>query len=127
MTNLIDVLHYFGSSLDRGGQIGMVYMDMSKAFDKVHHRKQCVTVLGAKTNSLSITSGVPQGSKEMRTTNHAKQLQDDINNLETWSTTSGLSFNETKCKAQTITRKLKPITSKHTLKHCQLTSTQKRG
>ena len=37
MTNLIDVLHYVGSRLDRGGQIDMVYMDMSKAFDKVHH------------------------------------------------------------------------------------------
>ena len=129
---------------------------MSKAFDKVHHdvliqmlrkvygfggnllrwfrsyltnRKQCVTVLGAKSkNSLSITSGVPQGcilgpilfllhvndlpssvkpsqvamfaddtelSKEIQTTNDAVQLQDDINNLETWSTTTGLS-----CKAQ---------------------------
>ena len=62
---------------------------MSKAFHKVHHdvliqrlrkvygfrgnllrwfrsyltnREQCVTVLGAKSNLLSITSGVPQGS-----------------------------------------------------------------
>ena len=184
MTNLIDVLHYVGSRLDRGGQIDMVYLDMSKAFDKVHHdvliqklrkvygfggnllrwfrsyltnRKQCVTVLGGKSNSLSITSGVPQGSilgpalfllyvndlpssvstsqvamfaddtklfREIQTTNDAEQLQDDINNLETWSTTSGLPFNETKCKAQTITRKLKPITGKYTMKDCQRTSTK---
>ena len=184
MTNLIDVLHYVGSRLDRGGQIDMVYLDMSKAFDKVHHdvliqklrkvygfggnllrwfrsyltnRKQCVTVLGGKSNSLSITSGVPQGSilgpalfllyvndllssvstsqvamfaddtklfREIQTTNDAEQLQDDINNLETWSTTSGLPFNETKCKAQTITCKLKPITGKYTMKDCQRTSTK---
>ena len=37
MTNLIDALNYVGSCLDRGGQIDMIYMDMSKAFDKVNH------------------------------------------------------------------------------------------
>ena len=133
---------------------------MSRAFDKVHHdvliqklrkvygfggnllrwfrsylanREQCVTVLGAKSNLLSITSGVPQGSilgpalfllyindlprsvktsqvamfaddtklfKERQMTNDAEQLQNDINNLKTWSTTSGLSFNETTVSAR---------------------------
>jgi hypothetical protein len=89
VTNLIDALNYVGSCLDRGGQIDMIYMDMSKAFDKVNHdvliqklrnnygfggnllrwfrsyltnRKQRVTVLGATSNPLSVTSGVPQGS-----------------------------------------------------------------
>ena len=86
MTNLIDALNYVGSCLDRGGQIDMIYMDMSKAFDKVNHdvliqklrnnygfggnllrwfrsyltnRKQRVTVLGATSNPLSVT---PQGA-----------------------------------------------------------------
>ena len=89
MTNLIDALNYVGSCLDRGGQIDMIYMDMSKAFDKVNHDvliqklrnnygfgsnllrwlrsyltnlKQRVTVLGATSNPLSVTSGVTQGS-----------------------------------------------------------------
>ena len=184
VTNLIDALNYVGSCLDRGGQIDMIYMDMSKAFDKVNHdvliqklrnnygfggnllrwfrsyltnRKQRVTVLGATSNPLSVTSGVPQGSilgpalflsyvndlpstvkssqvvmfaddtklfKEIRTENDAKQLQNDISNLESWSTTSGLSPNGTKCKAQTVTRKLKPITTSYTMKDCQLTSTK---
>jgi hypothetical protein len=62
--------------------------------------------------------------KEIRTENDAKQLQNDISNLESWSTTSGLSFNGTKCKAQTVTRKLKPITTGYTMKDCQLTSTK---
>jgi hypothetical protein len=89
VTNLIDVLNYVGSCLDRGGQIDMIYMDMSKAFDKVNHDvliqklrnnygfgsnllrwlrsyltnlKQRVTVLGATSNPLSVTSGVTQGS-----------------------------------------------------------------
>ncbi len=62
--------------------------------------------------------------KEIRTVNDAKQLQNDISNLQSWSTTSGLSFNGTKCKAQTVTRKLKPITTSYAMKDCQLTSTK---
>ena len=37
VTNLIDTLNYVGSSLDSGGHIDMIYMDMPKAFDKVYH------------------------------------------------------------------------------------------
>jgi hypothetical protein len=62
--------------------------------------------------------------KEIRTENDAKQRQNDISNLESWSTTSGLSFNRTKCKAQTVPRKLKPITTSYTKNDCQLTSTK---
>ena len=62
--------------------------------------------------------------KEIRTENDAKQLQNDNSNLESWSTASGLSFNGTKCKEQTVTRKLKPITTGYTMKDCQLTSTK---
>jgi hypothetical protein len=39
VTNLLDVLHYIGSELDAGGQIEAVYLDMSKAFDKVNHER----------------------------------------------------------------------------------------
>ena len=89
ISNLIDTLDYVGSCLDSGGHIDMIYMDMSKAFDKVDHevliqklqkdygfggnllrwfrcylenRKQLVTVLGATSDILPVTSGVPQGS-----------------------------------------------------------------
>ena len=37
ITNLIEYLDYVGTLLDRGGQIDVVYLDMSKAFDKVDH------------------------------------------------------------------------------------------
>ena len=36
-TQLVEVLHYFGSILDSGQQTDMIFMDMSNAFDKVSH------------------------------------------------------------------------------------------
>ena len=53
----------------------------------------------------------------------ATLLQSDLVNLEHWSSTSGLSFNEMKCKQQRITRKVKPITSTFTLNDHQLQTT----
>ena len=37
-TQLLEVLDYTGSLLDGGKQTDVVYMDMSNAFDKVHHK-----------------------------------------------------------------------------------------
>ena len=87
VTNLLEVLDYIGKILDNGGQVNTIYLDMSKAFDRISHRKlinklkncgcggsllkwftsyltgrrQRVTVFGATSNSLPISSGVPQG------------------------------------------------------------------
>ena len=33
VTNLLETLYYVGACLDNGGQVDMVYLDMSKAFD----------------------------------------------------------------------------------------------
>ena len=86
ITNLLEVLEFIGLELDAGGQIDVIYLDISKAFDKVNHehlthklrmagfggkllqwfhsyltnRNQRVTVLGATSNTLPVTSGVPQ-------------------------------------------------------------------
>ena len=88
ITQLIEVLDHIGRDLDRGKQIDVLYLDMSKAFDKVSHAKllhrlrefgfggsilkwfgsyltnryQQTTVLGATSRPLPVTSGVPQGS-----------------------------------------------------------------
>ena len=88
VTNLLETLDYIGAILDRAGQVDCVYLDMSKAFDKVRHdllmeklrdagfggnlltwfhaylcgRRERVTVLGATSRDLPVTSGVPQGS-----------------------------------------------------------------
>ena len=87
VTNLLEVLDYTGRILDNGGQVDTIYLDMSMAFDRISHRKlinklkncgcggsllkwfasyltgrrQRVTVFGATSNSLPISSGVPQG------------------------------------------------------------------
>ena len=88
VTNLLDALDHIGSLLDGSSQVDTIYLDMSKAFDKVSHRRivhqliqagfggnllnwfcsylssrrQRVTVLGATLEDLPVTSGVPQGS-----------------------------------------------------------------
>ena len=180
-SNLLEVLDHIGSLLDNGEQVDVIYMDMSKAFDKVSHgrllrklrefgyggnllqwfssyltdRRQCVTVAGATSNSLPVGSGVPQGSilgpalfllfvndlpdavessdvamfaddtkiyKKIKSLEDAASLQSDINHLDDWSTTSGLKFNEIKCKSQSITRKLKPVISTYNLKNTELVS-----
>ena len=84
-TQLVEVLHYIGSILDSSKQTDMIFMDMSKAFDKVsytalinklrkyiggsllqwftsylHDRQQRVTTLGATSSQkpVSLCSGV---------------------------------------------------------------------
>ena len=88
VTQLVEVIDYIGSLQDSGKQTDVIYLDMSKAFDKVQHslildklrqynisgdllnwftsylrgRRQRVTVLGATSKECKVTSGVPQGS-----------------------------------------------------------------
>ena len=38
VTNLLDALDYIGSCLDQGGQVDTIYLDMSKAFDRINHQ-----------------------------------------------------------------------------------------
>ena len=39
VTNLLETLDYVGACLDSGGQLDMVYLDMSKAFDRINHKR----------------------------------------------------------------------------------------
>lgn len=51
-------------------------------------------------------------------------LQDDLSRLVSWSDSVGLIFNSSKCKAQRITRKLKPITYDYTMDRTTLEFTE---
>ena len=85
---LLEVLHDIGTMLDKRRQVDALYLDFSKAFDKVDYklllmklhrfgitgnvlrwlnnymfdRKQRVTLLGETSQALPVLSGVPQGS-----------------------------------------------------------------
>ena len=58
--------------------------------------------------------------KEIRTLGDASSLQIDLGRLETWSQSSGLAFNEAKCKVQLITRRTKTIMSTYKLNNTLL-------
>ena len=88
VTQLVEVLDFIGSQLDNGGQVDVICLDMSRAFEQVSHcillrklrdygfggkllawlesylhdRMQRVTAFGVNSQALPVTSGVPQGS-----------------------------------------------------------------
>ena len=88
VTNLLEAFDHIGSLLDSGSQVDTIYFEMSKAFDKVSHRRlvhkviqagfggkllnwfcsylsgrrQRVTVLGATSEDLPVTSEVSHRS-----------------------------------------------------------------
>ncbi len=177
---LLSTLQTIGKNLDKGLQTDVVFMDISKAFDTVDHaillqklrdfgisgplllwfenylsgRFQRVTVLGATSTSLPITSGVPQGSllapflfslyindlpnnlntstgvglyaddtklhRCVQNRNDAVILQEDIQSLHCWSNENRLSFNHSKCKVLSVTRKKSPLIYPYKLGNQQL-------
>ena len=127
---------------------------------KLHHwfrsylqgRKQQVTVLGATSRELPVTSGVQQGPllgqilfllfvddlpntvktsrvaddtklfKSIDSITDCNALQSDLNDLVSWFESSGLIFNQSKCKYQCITRKKSPVQPTYNINETPLES-----
>lgn len=88
VTNLLEVSQYIAESIDESSQVDVIYLDFSKAFDRLDHnilihklhacgfsdslvrlfgsylsnRFQYVSLYGCTSDKYSVTSGVPQGS-----------------------------------------------------------------
>ena len=93
-TNLIKTLDRFGRLLDRGSQINVIYLAMSKAFDKVKHAQ-----LFSKLHIFGIGG---------------KLFNLDLNNVRSWST---------KSHCQSITRKTKPLNTAYDMNEAMLEKT----
>lgn len=88
ITQLLEITHDFGQVINNRGQVDVLFLDLSKAFDRVPHnklllklnhilqshklvkwltsylegREQYVSFKGYESNSVPVDSGVPQGS-----------------------------------------------------------------
>ena len=61
--------------------------------------------------------------KAIKTLEDASALKADLTNLSGWTMGSGIGFNEIKCRAQSITRKSKPIFTTYKINDVPLEST----
>ena len=77
----------------------------------VNDRPKCVS----SRSSVAFFADDTKLIKTINSIEDAQLLQQDLNNVNNWATSSGLTFNEIKTKAQTITRKRLPVLHQYTL------------
>ena len=156
LTNLLESLEEWTDVIDSGSGLDIIYLDFSKAFDTVPHkrllkklhgygiqgnvhgwlkafltdRKQLVSVGSSESRWGNVLSGVPQGSvlgpilfllyvndipnliksgikmfaddvkvyRAVQNEDDCKELQEDLANLEVWTSDWLLKLNTSKCK-----------------------------
>ena len=64
-----------------------------------------------KSSHVAAFADDTKSFKSIKSPTDAVLLQDDLSNLATWSATAGLMYNESKCKAQRITRTHNPVSN----------------
>ena len=68
-----------------------------------------------KSSHVSMFADDTKVFSTIRSQDGVKSVQADLVNLEHWSCVSGLTFNQSKCKHQRVTRKILPVTSSYEL------------
>ena len=170
-SQLLTLVHSLAESINSKGQTDVIFLDFSKAFDKVSHKKllfklqrygirgenlswikdflfgrtQKVVMDGEESNSCDVLSGVPQGSvlgpvlfllyindiitdvdskinlfaddcalyREIKSSEDAFALQNDLDRLYRWSCDWDMDFNVTKCFSMSVTLKKNIIASEY--------------
>ncbi|KAI8520508.1 hypothetical protein Bbelb_002620 [Branchiostoma belcheri] len=155
--------HKASANRNCGIQTDLVLMDFAKAFDKVPHRRlihklehygvrgkslawiqqfltgrtQRVVLDGDSSDSVPVTSGVPQGTvlgpilfltyindlpshavhakMAIRETKDCDKLQHDVDNICKWETMWLMKFNPSKCEVMSVPSTKKPINYSYTL------------
>ena len=77
-----------------------------------------------KDLTLKTAINICIADEESRKQLKLKILQTDLANLEYWSYVSRLSFNQSKCRHQRITRKIAPVTSSYKLGNYLISTTE---
>ena len=68
-----------------------------------------------KTSKVACFADDTKALKQIDNIQNSVGLQNDINNLNSWTRDNGLIFNQMKCKCQRITRKKTPVEHPHAL------------
>ena len=97
--NFFEVLNYIGSVLANVSKQMLFFWTCQR------HSIRSVMLLIAKLRQYHI-SGPPL---EVNSISDAALLQNDLTKLNSWSTSSGLTFNQLKCKCLHVTRKIQPL------------------